>query len=87
VIFLVATDQFRKQEFERRFHSNSFIVKALDGYSNPKDIVMSGFVEAVRLLSDFVHNECEKRDLPLLVTGGRITTFETYETVCHHFAL
>ena len=88
-IFLVATGKYRMQVFEERnfLRPGSTFPKALEGHPNQKEIVFSGFVEAIRLLTEYTQRKCETHDLPLLVTGGRMTVDETYESVCRHFGI
>ena len=84
MIFLVATDQYREHVFENR-GNNRRLTEYLEGYANPERIVSYGFVEGIRLLTEFTHRECEKHNLPVLVTGGHMTVDETYEAVYRHF--
>lgn len=82
VIFLLATDNFQNEEHQRRNETggNAYFVNLLEGHANPQEIIMTGYAEATRLLSRYVREECEKNNLSLLITGGKMRIEDPVKT-------
>ena len=82
LIFFASTDAYQDIVWQRR----TWHLESTKQCADPK-LAEANWIEHGRLFNKCVIDECEKYNLPLLITGGNMSIDEVYSAVCDHFGL